>query len=288
MDELFGDVLERTGLSRAAAWVRAGGRRRLHGRSAASDRHRRAGRRRHRRARARDPGPQAAPLRAPRSARGRGRRLSAGRDRARQLPSRDRARAPTYAPTRRRPATRTGCSASSCRWCRPSHGRDRSRSRAARSPVPGDPRPRRDGHVIDIGAPDGGPRDVAVGTAAGLPERVGVLPLRDTVTFPEMLIPLNVGQQRSIELVNDVLRGDRSIVMVASRNPEVETPGARGPLHGRRDRRRGADDPRARRDPARADPGRPAGADRRLGRDRPVSGRADLRAAGRRQARRPS
>jgi ATP-dependent Lon protease len=79
--------------------------------------------------------------------------------------------------------------------------------------------------MIDIGAPDGGPREVAVGTSGGLPERVGVLPLRDTVTFPEMLIPLNVGQQRSIELINDVLRGDRSIVMVASRNPEVESPG---------------------------------------------------------------
>jgi ATP-dependent Lon protease len=79
--------------------------------------------------------------------------------------------------------------------------------------------------VIDIGAPDGGPREVAVGRAgAGLPERVGVLPLRDTVTFPEMLIPLNVGQPRSVELINDVLRGDRSVVMVASRNPEVENP----------------------------------------------------------------
>ena len=34
---------------------------------------------------------------------------------------------------------------------------------------------------------------------------VGVLPLRDTVTFPDMLIPLNVGQARSVELINDVL-----------------------------------------------------------------------------------
>jgi ATP-dependent Lon protease len=78
--------------------------------------------------------------------------------------------------------------------------------------------------VIDIGVPDGGPRDVAVGGPRGLPQRVGVLPLRDSVTFPEMLIPLNVGQERSIELINDVLRGDRSIVMVASRAPELETP----------------------------------------------------------------
>jgi ATP-dependent Lon protease len=78
--------------------------------------------------------------------------------------------------------------------------------------------------VIDITVPQDGPRDVAVGGTRGLPVQVGVLPLRDTVTFPDMLIPLNVGQQRSIELINDVLRGDRSIGMVASRNPEVETP----------------------------------------------------------------
>src|SRR6188472_2679318 len=79
--------------------------------------------------------------------------------------------------------------------------------------------------VIDIAAPEAGPRDVNVGRGQGLPARAGVLPLRDTVTFPDMLVPLNVGQQRSIELINDVLRGDRSIVMVASRNPEVEAPG---------------------------------------------------------------
>ncbi len=79
--------------------------------------------------------------------------------------------------------------------------------------------------MIDIGVPNSGPRDVEVAGSRSLPERVGVLPLRDTVTFPDMLIPLNVGQERSIELINDVLRGDRTIVMVASRVPETETPG---------------------------------------------------------------
>ncbi len=78
--------------------------------------------------------------------------------------------------------------------------------------------------MIEIGVPDGGPRDVAVGESRALPERVGVLPLRDAVPFPDMLIPLNVGQQRSIELINETLRGDRSIVMVAGRKPEVEVP----------------------------------------------------------------
>jgi len=52
-----------------------------------------------------------------------------------------------------------------------------------------------------------------------------VLPLRDTVTFPDMLMPLNVGQERSIGLINHVLRGDRTIAMVASRKPELEAPG---------------------------------------------------------------
>jgi ATP-dependent Lon protease len=78
--------------------------------------------------------------------------------------------------------------------------------------------------VIEIGLPDSGPREVAVAGTAELPQRVGVLPLRDTVTFPDMLIPLNVGQERSIELINEVLRGDRTIMMLAGRNPEVETP----------------------------------------------------------------
>ncbi len=63
-----------------------------------------------------------------------------------------------------------------------------------------------------------------MGRTRELPERAGVLPLRDAVTFPDMLVPLNVGQKRSVELINDVLRGDRMVVMLASRNPEAEAP----------------------------------------------------------------
>jgi len=78
--------------------------------------------------------------------------------------------------------------------------------------------------VIEVGTPDGGPRDVTVATTRELPQRIGVLPLRDTVTFPDMFVPLNVGQQRSVELINDVLRGERSLAMLASRNTEPEVP----------------------------------------------------------------
>jgi ATP-dependent Lon protease len=58
-----------------------------------------------------------------------------------------------------------------------------------------------------------------------LPEALPVLPLRDTVTFPETLAPLAVGQERSIHLVNDVLGANRMLVMVAARDPEQEEPG---------------------------------------------------------------
>ena len=63
------------------------------------------------------------------------------------------------------------------------------------------------------------------GEPSALPDRLPVLPLRDTVTFPDTLTPLAVGQDRSVHLVNDVLAGDRMLVMVASRVPEHETPG---------------------------------------------------------------
>ena len=58
-----------------------------------------------------------------------------------------------------------------------------------------------------------------------LPDTLPVLPLRDTVTYPDTLTPLAVGQDRSIQLVNDVLTGDRMLVMLGSKNPDLETPG---------------------------------------------------------------
>jgi ATP-dependent Lon protease len=81
--------------------------------------------------------------------------------------------------------------------------------------------------MIDIGVPErSGAEDVAIGQQRTLPDRLAVLPLRDAVTFPELVVPLNIGQDRSVALINDVLRGDRSLVLVAGRSPEVETPGS--------------------------------------------------------------
>jgi len=58
----------------------------------------------------------------------------------------------------------------------------------------------------------------------GLPSTLPVLPLRDTVVFPDTMIPLTVGQERSIKLIDDVLASDRLLVLVASRDAEIETP----------------------------------------------------------------
>jgi ATP-dependent Lon protease len=71
------------------------------------------------------------------------------------------------------------------------------------------------------------PLDVeeAIRAGAPLPDALPVLPLRDTVPFPETLAPLAVGQERSIHLIDDVLGANRMLVMVASRDPELEEPG---------------------------------------------------------------
>jgi ATP-dependent Lon protease len=58
-----------------------------------------------------------------------------------------------------------------------------------------------------------------------LPAALAVLPLQDMVTYPDTLTPLAVGRERSIKLVNDVLSGERTLVLVASRDPELEEPG---------------------------------------------------------------
>jgi ATP-dependent Lon protease len=75
---------------------------------------------------------------------------------------------------------------------------------------------------IHIPSSNGEPQEIEVGTQ--LPDALPVLPLRDTVPFPESLIPLAVGQERSIKLVNDVLGGSRQLVMAASKDPDNETP----------------------------------------------------------------
>jgi ATP-dependent Lon protease len=79
--------------------------------------------------------------------------------------------------------------------------------------------------VIDVVSDDKAAREIEVGARQQLPATLPVLPLRETVPFPDTLTPLAIGQDRSVGLVNDVLAGNRMLVMVASRQPELEEPG---------------------------------------------------------------
>ncbi len=58
-----------------------------------------------------------------------------------------------------------------------------------------------------------------------IPGTLPVLPLRDAVVFPDTMIPLTIGQERSVRLIDDVLAGDRLLALVTSKDAEVETPG---------------------------------------------------------------
>ena len=55
-----------------------------------------------------------------------------------------------------------------------------------------------------------------------------VLPLRNVVAFPYSLLPLSVGLARSVQLVDEVLEGDRLLVLVGMTDPSIEEPGADG------------------------------------------------------------
>jgi ATP-dependent Lon protease len=68
-------------------------------------------------------------------------------------------------------------------------------------------------------------QELEVQGTSEIPDALPVLPLKETVAFPNTITPLAIGQDRSVTLVNDVLTRDRMLVMVASKDSELETPG---------------------------------------------------------------
>ena len=51
-----------------------------------------------------------------------------------------------------------------------------------------------------------------------------LLPLRDIVIFPSMVVPLFVGREKSIKALQEVMKADKSIVLVTQKNSEVDDP----------------------------------------------------------------
>src|SRR6266516_2318996 len=58
-----------------------------------------------------------------------------------------------------------------------------------------------------------------------IPEVLPVLPLKDIVVYPFAVQPLGVGQERSIRLIDDVMRGNRLVVLVAQKSADIEQAG---------------------------------------------------------------
>ncbi len=91
-------------------------------------------------------------------------------------------------------------------------------------------------HITPVEAPEA-PEDEQVPVQVGsdqvdegidtpvVPKELPVLPLRGVVVYPQTILPLTVGQPRSVKLVDDVVGSDRLVTLVTSKDPELETPG---------------------------------------------------------------
>ena len=62
------------------------------------------------------------------------------------------------------------------------------------------------------------------GAGAPVPEQVPILPLRDTVLFPQSALPLGAGRESSVRLLDDVVRGNRLIGVFTQRDAATEEP----------------------------------------------------------------
>ena len=57
-----------------------------------------------------------------------------------------------------------------------------------------------------------------------VPEELSILPIKNTVLFPGVVIPITVGRQKSIKLVKKAYQGNRIIGVVAQKNASAEEP----------------------------------------------------------------
>ena len=54
--------------------------------------------------------------------------------------------------------------------------------------------------------------------------KLPLLPLRDIVVFPSMVIPLFVGRDKSITALNEVMKGEKKLILVTQKNSEIDDP----------------------------------------------------------------
>src|SRR5687767_10291427 len=57
-----------------------------------------------------------------------------------------------------------------------------------------------------------------------IPSELSLLPLRNTVLFPGVVLPITVGRDKSIKAVNDAYKADKLIGVIAQKDSNVEDP----------------------------------------------------------------
>jgi len=77
------------------------------------------------------------------------------------------------------------------------------------------------GELIQLIAPE----EEELIDADSFPEELPILPIRNTVLFPGVVIPITVGRQKAIRLVKNSYRGDRIIGVIAQKSDKAEEPG---------------------------------------------------------------
>ncbi len=79
--------------------------------------------------------------------------------------------------------------------------------------------------VQEEAAPEAAPKPGSADSEFRIPDNLPILPLRGVVVYPQTVVPLTVGQPRSIRLVDDATVGERVIGLVTSKDPDLATPG---------------------------------------------------------------
>ena len=82
-------------------------------------------------------------------------------------------------------------------------------------------------HILDEDAdliPLMTPEDEEEINKEDVPEVLPILPLRNTVLFPGVVIPITAGRDKSIELIKQANKGNKTIGVVAQKNEAIEDP----------------------------------------------------------------
>jgi ATP-dependent Lon protease len=70
-------------------------------------------------------------------------------------------------------------------------------------------------------------KDISRSASSDALQEVPVLPLRDVVVYPHMVIPLFVGREKSIRALDGAMASDKQILLVAQRSADVDDPGVK-------------------------------------------------------------